>query len=162
MIRGRRAKYLVLTVALFGAALSAGSTFAASLPGGGCTVTGDVDGYPPYNGCSYTARTGTQTMIVGSANYWRAYVERQVLGPTYCWDEATHSYDIPCQGYTLQQIVLGNGYGNLLDGSGAPRQPGLIQIHPNPGEQVNLELYGDCYPGAPTTCGKVGILSAYE
>jgi hypothetical protein len=136
---------------------------ADNLPyGGGCYVTGDVNGYRAYLDCTYVAQTGTQTVYVATHDYWRTYVVREVLVHTTCRADDGTFY--PCDKQVDQDIVLADGYGPLLDGSGNPRTPGLIQIHPNVGETVHVEMYADCLPELQqiTTCGKLGAVGAYE
>lgn len=136
---------------------------ADTLPaGGGCYVSGDVNGYRAYLDCTYRAQTDTQTMYVASHDYWRTYVVRQVLVHTVCRNPDGTFY--ACDKLVDEQIVLQDGYGPLLDGDGMPRAPAPIEIHPNVGETVHVEMYADCLPQLEgvTTCGKLGIVGAYE
>lgn len=165
----RKLKHLIILAAVVGAVFAAptasraedsGLAYGPSPVGNGCYTSGDVDGYREFNECHYTAQTTTQTMYITSANRWRAYVVRSIYGPTYCFNGTEWGYF--CNGYTDTQVDLGSGYGPLLDANANPRTDEPIQVHPNPGEVVYLDLFGDCYPGLSTTCGKVGMLGAYE
>lgn len=163
MISTRRTQYYVaVTLLVASFAVTSGTARADNLPvGGGCYVTGDVDGYPQYLDCTYTAQSGTQTVYVGTPNYWTTYVWREFLRHTTCWDPVTQAF-VDCEVPVSEQVVLADGYGPFLLGDGTPRAPGLIEIHPVTGETVHVEMFGDCLPGLGTTCGKWGVVGTYE
>ena len=158
MISTKHIVAFTLLVASFGVASQA--AHADNLPmGGGCYVTGDVDGYPQHIDCTYQAQSGTQTVYVATHNYWTIFVWRQVMQHDACFDQATQTW-VDC--LVDVQVVLADGYGPLLDHDGLPRTPGVLQVHPVAGETVHIEMYGNCLPQLGTTCGKLGVVETYE